>query len=74
MKNQCGSPSTFGAQVGEEDEPLVLEAFSKLFKALIILDVCLLKSHYMNGITVQKTAYLDVSVFRKIVADGDLGG
>ena len=74
VENQCGTPSAFGAQVGEEDEPPVLETLSELFKALIILDVCLLESHYMNGITVQKTAYLDVSVLRKIVADGDLGG
>ena len=37
VKNQCRSPSTFGAQVGKEDEPPVLEAVSKPFKALIAL-------------------------------------
>ena len=52
----------------------VLETFSKLLKALIILDVRFLKSHYMYGVTIQKTAYLDLPIFRKVFADGDLGG
>ena len=74
VKNQCRSPSTFGAQVGKEDEPPVLKPFSKLLKALIILDVRFLKPHYMYGVTIQKTAYLDLPIFQKVVADGDLGG
>ena len=52
MKDQCSSPSTFGAQVREEDKAPVLETFSKLFEALFIFDVRLLESHYMDGVTV----------------------
>ena len=63
MKNQCSSPSTFGTKVREEDEAPVLETFNKLFEALFIFDVRLLETHYMDGVTVQKTAYLNMSVF-----------
>ena len=72
MENQCSPPSSIGAQVGEEDKAPVLETFRKLFEALFIFDLRLLKSHYMNGVTVQKTAYPDMSVFRKIFTDGDM--
>ena len=74
MENQCSPPSSFWAQFGEEDKAPVLETFRKLFEALFIFDVRLRESRYMNGVTVQKTAYLDMSVFRKIGTDGDLGG
>ena len=54
VQNQCSPPSSFGAQVGEEDKAPVLETFRKLFEALFIYDVRVLQSHYMNGVTVQK--------------------
>ena len=69
-KINAAPPSSFGAHVGEEDKAPVLETFRKLFEARFIFDVRLLESHYMNGVTVQKTAYVDMSVFEKLSLAG----